>query len=262
MFYTFPSFEIEAIAGLIPINLHLCKLSGHAQLRAHSHPHNHILKSLLELRSFEDLNHYPLSLDSLTHCQRENIKDSIIDMDNRFNKVLSSFDLLNVEFSPSFCLIDIFPSCFSFHPYTKHKDYNFEDYTNQLNNIVISSSLNLLHALIILDTKVKNNVAMSITHIHVHDRSIVKMIYHTANITSTEAELFAIRYGINQMTNLPGILKIIVITDSIHAARSIFDSSIHLLQVYSAAISKELREIFSTNSNNLIEFWKCSSQCD
>ena len=42
-FKTPPSFGIKAIAGLIPINLHLQKLSGRLQLRSHSLPHNHIL---------------------------------------------------------------------------------------------------------------------------------------------------------------------------------------------------------------------------
>jgi len=133
------------------------------------------------------------------------------------------------EFSPGSHLIDIFPSHFSFHPYTKCKDYNFEDHTNQLNDIVISLSLNLLHTLIISDTGVKNNVVMSITHIHIYNRPIIKMIHHTANITLTEAELFTIRCGINQMTNLLVISKIIIITDSIHTARSIFNSSIYPL---------------------------------
>ena len=222
-------------------------------------PHNHILRLLLESRSSEDLNHHFLSLNSLTHCQRENIKGSIVDIDNRFNKVLSSFDLLNIEFSPDFCLIEIFPSYFSFYSYTKHKNYNFEDHANQLNNIIISLSLNLLYTLIILDARVKNNVTMFITHIHICDRPIVKTIYYIANITLTEAELFAIRCGINQVTNLPEISKIIVITDSIHAARSIFNSSIHPLQVYLATISKKLRKFFFMNSNNSIEFWKCPS---
>ena len=217
----------------------------------HLLPYNHILRLLLESRSSEDLNYHHFFLGSLTCYQRENIKDSIINIDNRFNKVLSSFDPLNIEFSPSSHLIDIFPSHFSFHPYTKCKDYNFEDHANQLNDIIISSSLNLLYTLIISDTGVKNNVTTFITHIHIHNRSIIKMIHYTANITSTEAELFTIRYSINQVTNLLGILKIIVITNSIYIARSIFNSSIY---IHLAAISKELREFFSMNSDNSIEF--------
>jgi len=42
-FHNSPSFGIEAITELIPINLHLYKLSGRTQLRAHSLPYNHIL---------------------------------------------------------------------------------------------------------------------------------------------------------------------------------------------------------------------------
>jgi len=88
------------------------------------------------------------------------------------------------------------------------------------------------------------------------------------NITSTEAELFAIRYGINQAairyginqaTIISSISKIIIIADSIHTTRRIFDSSSHLL--YAAAISTELRKFFTKNYHNSIEFWECPSHC-
>jgi len=42
-FQTLSSFNIEAIAELIPIYLHLRKLSGRVQLKAHILPNNHIL---------------------------------------------------------------------------------------------------------------------------------------------------------------------------------------------------------------------------
>ena len=42
-FKTFPLSSIKAIVRLIPINLHLQKLSGRSQLRSHSLPYNHIL---------------------------------------------------------------------------------------------------------------------------------------------------------------------------------------------------------------------------
>jgi len=255
-------FEIEAIAGLIPINLHLHKLSCCAQLYTYSLSHNHILWSLLESQPFEDIKQHPIPLNSLTHCQRGIIKGSIVDINNKFNEVFPSFDPLNIEFSPNSCLIDIFPSCFSFHPYIKQKENNLENCAIQLNDITTSSLLNHLHALIILDTGIKNNVAMSISHIHICDRPIVKMVHHATNITTTEAKLFAIRCGINQAVNLPEILKIIIIMDSIHVARSIFDSSIHPFQVHSAVISKELRKFFLTNNNNSIEFWEYPSCCN
>ncbi len=73
-------------------------------------------------------------------------------------------------------------------------------------------------------------------------------------ITSTEAELFAIRCSINQAMNLNNIAKIIVITDFIHTARKIFDSLAHPYQIQSAAILSELHNFFNHHENNTIEF--------
>ena len=175
-------------------------------------------------------------------------------MDNKFNKVFSSFDPLNVKFSSGSHLINIFPSHFSFHPYIKQKENNLENHANKLNDIAILSLLNHLYALVILDAGIKNNIAMSISHINIYDRPIVKIVHHATNIIITKAELFAIRCDINQAVNLSDILKIIIIIDSIYATRSIFNSSIHPFQVYLAAISKKLRKFFLTNDNNSIKF--------
>jgi len=147
-----------------------------------------------------------------------------------------------------------FPVVFFFHSFTKSNNNNLENCAHQLNNIAIMSLLDHSHALIISDSSIKNNVATSITHIHVHDKPIVKTIHYAANITSTEAELFTIRCGINQAVNLLGISKIVVVTDSLYTIKKIFDSSIHPFQMHSATISKELRKFFSANNRNSIMF--------
>ena len=85
------------------------------------------------------------------------------------------------------------------------------------------------------------------------------MIHHSAFVTSTEAELFAIRYSINQALLVDNISKIIVVTDSIHVARKIFDPSSYPYQIYAVAILEELHLFFSKNLANSIEFWECSS---
>ena len=143
-------------------------------------------------------------------------------MDNRYNKVFPLFDPLNTEFSPSSYIIDVFPGHFSFHPFIKSNDNNLENRAHQLNDVAIISLLDHSHMLIISDSGIKNNIATSIAHIHIHDRPIVKTIHHAANITSTEAELFTIRCSINQAVNLPGISRIVVITDSVHAAKNLY----------------------------------------
>ena len=124
-----------------------------------------------------------------------------------------SFDSLNKEFTPSSHIIDIFPSQFLLYPFNKYSNINLNICSYQLNNISITSSLYLSYALIVTDASIKNNIVTSIVYIHVHNKPITKTIHHTVNITSTEAKLFAIRYSINQAVNIPGISKIIVITD-------------------------------------------------
>ena len=79
------------------------------------------------------------------------------------------------------------------------------------------------YVLVITDINIKNNVAISIAHIYIHNKPIVKTLYHVVNVTSTEAKLFSIRCGINQAINIQEILKIVVITDLLYIAWKIFD---------------------------------------
>ena len=75
-----------------------------------------------------------------------------------------------------------------------------------------------------------------------------------------EAELFAIRCGINQASAIDNASKIVVVTDSIHTAKRIFDCDAHPYQIHSAAILKELRSFFSAHESNSIKFWECPSK--
>jgi len=95
-------------------------------------------------------------------------------------------------------------------------------------------------ALIITDASVKNNVATSISYIHIHDKPIIKTLYHASNVISTEAELFAIRYRINQAMNSENISRIIVITDSFYAGKKIFSPLLHPFQSHSIFVLNEL----------------------
>ena len=174
-----------------------CKLSSRAQLRAHLLPNNYILKLLLEARPFLNIDPHHLLLDSLTLYQRVNIKSTIIDMNDRFNKIFPAFDPLNKEFSPRSRIIDIFVSHFSFHPFIKSSNNFLKSCLLLLSDLTISSLLDSLYVLMITDASIKNNIATSIAHIHIHNKDIIKIIHHTVNILSLEAKLFAIRCGIN-----------------------------------------------------------------
>ena len=193
-------------------------------------------------------------METLTIKQQLKVKSSIVDANNRLNGVFNSFDSFNNKFSPGNRLIDIYPSHFTFHHSDRKNSNTRKTHLYHLNEIVFSTSIDPKMAFVISDASLKNQVVTSIAHVHIHDSSVVKTIHHTVNITSTEAELFVIRCGLNQAIWLTNIEHIIVITDSMHTTKTIFNLSIHLYQIQLAAIFKEIREFFKRNCLNSIDF--------
>ena len=199
----------------------------------------------MDLQYNASLTHNFVPLNSLTNQQCSLIKGYLVNMANRLNKCFPSFISLHLEFSPRLRVID-----------------NFSDdksHTYQLNNIVLESSSSPSTTIIVSDASIKNNVATSILHMHINNKPLTKTIHHVVHVTSTEAELFAIRCNINQAMNFNNVSKIIVITNSIHVARKIFKPSVYPYQVQSTAIFSDLHNFFKCHENNSIKFWKCSS---
>ena len=99
-FYTSPSLGIKAIASLVPIYLHLQKLCSRFQLRTQSLLSNYIIKLLMESRHLDSDNHHQLSLEKLTLKQQLSLKSSIVDTNNRLNRICPLFIPFSFEFSP------------------------------------------------------------------------------------------------------------------------------------------------------------------
>jgi len=196
-FHTSPLFSIKAITGLILIYLCLWKLSSRSQLRAHSLPFNHILKLLLELRQVNKYKTHQLSLKRLTPKQCLNIKGPVVDMNNKINEIFSLFDLFNKEFSPRDRLIDVFPNHFSFYSTNRQSEESIKMHIHNLNNIILWASADLKSAIAVSNASIKNQIAISILHIHVYNRPIIKTVHYAINDMFTEAKIFAIGYSIN-----------------------------------------------------------------
>ena len=258
-FKTSPSEGIEAIAGIIPIRFHLQKIARRSQIRPFKLPTNHILRNLIDDSPPLFISPNPHSIGSLTNRQKNITKDHLIDSCNKSYGIFPSFSPLNQEFVPGSRIIDIFSDHFSFNLVTKKEKEKDKICAQELDNMVLHNSLSPHTALVITDASIKNDIATSILYIHIANRLFTKTFHHVSFVTSTEAELFTIRCGINQACSNEVISKIIVITDSIHAARKIFDSSSHPFQHQSSAILSELQSFFTSNPNNSIEFWECPS---
>jgi len=212
---------------------------------------------MLESKHSNTNNNHHLSLEKLTSKQQLNIKSPIIDVNNRLNRFFYSFNPLSSEFSPGNKLIDIFPSHFYFYLLDRKNEKSKRAHICKLNELIFQILDKLKMAIIVSNMSIKNQVAISITHIHIYNNPVIKNLYHMINITSTEIKLFAIRCSINQAIQVVNINHIIVITGLIYVTKRIFDSLIHLYQVQSLLISKEF---FNINQHNSIKFGDCSSQ--
>ena len=219
----------------------------------------HAINALLDKQYSKQAKLHHMATSQLTPKQNQKIKSSIIDINHHLNQVLPAFDNLNKELSPGFHLVDTFSDHFSFN-IVKCKDAKARiAHFNKLKNVYRASKNNPNILFIITDASVKNNIAMSVTHIWKEQALITKATYHTMNISPTEAELFAIRCRISQAVHINDITNIVVVTDAISAAQKIFNISCHLFQLHSIAISQNLRVFFSKNPRNSITFWDCPS---
>jgi len=68
-----------------------------------------------------------------------------------------------------------------------------------------------------------------------------------------------IRLGVVKATSFD-VKRIIIITDSLTAARRAVDASIHSGQAHSLAIVQALRGFFTNHPNRSIHFWDCPSK--
>ena len=259
-FKTSPLKGIKALAGLMPIRFHLLKISKRSLICPFKLPDNHVLNSLLNDNPPSSKTSNSHNIGSLTNRQKSLIKGHLPDAHTKKLGIFPSFSPVNHELSPGNHIMDIFPNRFSFIPVIKKAENCHNIRGRELDEMVLRCSSESQMALVITDASIKNDIATSISHIHSYNCPLVKTVHHASFVTSTEAELFAIRCGINQACDITNVSKIIIVTDSIHAAKKIFDSGSHPYQIHSATILSELCTFFSSNESNTIKFWECSSK--
>ena len=121
-FKTFPLEDIEAIAGLIPIKLHLQKLAGRSQLHMLALSPNHIIHLLMDSPFNSPKCHHSVFLKSLTSRQRSNVKGHLVNSNNKAYGIFLSFSPLHPELSLGSRIIDNFSDCFSFNLSIRNKN--------------------------------------------------------------------------------------------------------------------------------------------
>ena len=220
-FKTLPLEGIKAIAGIIPIKFHLQKITRRSQIHLFKLSTNHILRNLIDESLPLSIIPNPHSIGLLTNHQRILTKGYLIDSYNKVHGIFPSFSPLNSEFSPGHRIIDNFSDRFSFNLVNKKEKEKDKFCAQELDDMVLHNSSLSHTALVITDASIKNNITTSILHVHIVNHPLTKTVHHALFVTSTEVELFAIRYGINQACSNNIVSKIIVVTDSIHAVMNL-----------------------------------------
>ena len=72
----------------------------------------------------------------------------------------------------------------------------------------------------------------------------------------------AIRTGLTPAMEIDGVHDIMVITDSITAAKKILESKVNPLQNMFIPLASAIKTFLSKNSRNKIYFWYCPSKAE
>ena len=131
-FRTSPTEGIEAIAGLIPIILHLCKLIGWHHLQYASIPPSYTINSLLDSQYAKEQPPHKTSTSKLTSKQCNNLKSLIKDTNECLNGVRNCFTPVHPIFSPGLRSVNHFPGRINFHSSLSSSN---EDLYNYLQNL-------------------------------------------------------------------------------------------------------------------------------
>ena len=231
-FKTSSTDSLEAISGLIPIKFHLQKLTSRFQLHTAALLENHLIRTLMDDLLNLHIKPSPHSINMLTECQKSITKGHLIDSNNKLFGIFPSFSPLNPELILCSRIVDVFSDQFSFNIANKEK--NDKLCFQQLDDMTLQSFSSPHTAIIVTDASIKNDIATSVSHIHIHNHPLIKMVHHVTFVTSIEAELFTIR------CSKENVFKIIVVINSIHAAKKLFDDKSYPYQIHMTAILRKL----------------------
>ena len=192
--------------------------------------------------------------------QQANLKSPIKDVNECLNSIRSCFNPFCPLFSSDSRIVDYFPSRIRFYS-PPSSDEDLHQHLQSLNSAFRLSQVNYNSAAIIIDGGVKkSHVATAAAHIWSDNLVIKKLQVHSINITPLKTEIMAICTGLIPAMKIDNIHDIIVIINSITAARKILESKVNLLQNMIIPLASAIKTFLSKDGRNKIHFWFCPSK--
>ena len=255
------SEDVEAIADLIPITLHLCKLNSRHHLHYASIPLSHAINSLLNSQHAKNQTPHRAATSNLTVKQKANLKSPIKDVNEHLNGVRNCFNPLHLLFSPGSRIVNHFSSRISFYSPSSSSDEDLYQYLQSLNFTFRASQINHNSVAVIADRDIKkSHVTTAATHIWSNNMVVKELQINFIKVISLKVELMVICTGLIPAIEINNIHNITVITDSITSARKILESKVDPLQNMFILLAFVIKSFLSKDSRNKIHFWYCPSK--
>jgi len=116
---------------------------------------------------------------------------------------------------------------------------------------------------IIADGEVKkSNVTSAVAYTWSNNSVISQFCAQAMNIIPIKAELMSIHIGLIPAIDNKDTHQILIITDTISAAKNILESQPNPLQKSILSIANNMKSFFSRDNRNVIHFWQCSNKTE
>jgi len=159
-------------------------------------------------------------------------------------------------------LLDNFSDYVSFYPCDCSNGPTCKPQFNALDRLCHEASSDSSTLVVATNASVippRNMQAVSVAYFWRLGEQVLLSKAPTGQAIALDAELFAIQLGIVKATSFD-VKHIVIITDSLTAARRAVDTSVHSGQAHFLAIVQALRSFFTNHPDRSIHFWNCPSK--
>ena len=153
-FRTSSTSGIEALAGLIPIHLHLKKLVKRSCLRAATLSFQHALMFLLSAKHSKSAPSHPQSLALLNDIQCAHLKGPLLNIKASLLNLTECFDPLYTEAILGCRLLDSFSDRIFFHPCNRSSLRDCKTHLQSLNYLYLKTSFSSSTLVVVTDASV------------------------------------------------------------------------------------------------------------
>ncbi|KAF9258716.1 hypothetical protein L218DRAFT_1004637 [Marasmius fiardii PR-910] len=269
-FCTSPTGGVEALASLIPIDLHLKKMASRANLRVHTLTSTHPTCSLLLWNMAKLALPHPLSFANLPGNTGRKVKGPIADTVRSALEYTEPFNYSSDLARPGERVRDLFSDqiIFDERPRKKQDEEASEDDDRiaHLDELYLECREDTRTVSVATDATVpptSRHQAVSGYGIYTGGRLRHRARFASGRVTAPDAELTSIRFAVEYlvMRNFD-CDRIVVFTDSIAAAKRSVDPSIHSGQVDSLVVCKHLTAWLSKSVHHSILFVEVPSKAE